>query len=141
MIQLSNPAALWWALLAVPIVLLYLTRTRPRRHPVATGFLWTQAIQTQDGRSRWRPWRGPVSLALQLTVLAILVLAMAGPRVPEPPRWESAAEEKAFDDLRTIAESLDLIPPKWPPINAWLVGSAGALVAIEWWLFHRRWTC
>jgi hypothetical protein len=107
MIQLSNPEALWWALLAVPIAFLYLTRTRPRRHPVATGFLWAQAVDEQKLRSRWRPWRQPVSLLLQLTVLALIVLSMAGP----------AAEE------------------------TWLLVPAGALLATEWWLFHRRWTC
>jgi hypothetical protein len=106
-IDLTNPTALWLALLAVPIALLYLASTRPRRQLVATGFLWAQAVQAQRVRSWWRPWRQPVSLAVQLAVLALVVVATAG--------------------------------PAWDP--AWLLAPALALVAIEWCLFHRRWTC
>jgi len=89
-VELSNPTALWWAALAVPIVLLYLVSTRPRRQLVATGFLWAQAIRARQGRSRWRPWRRPVSLVLQLTVLALVVLAAAGPA--RDPAWFLASE-------------------------------------------------
>ena len=107
MIPLSNPTALWWAVLAVPIVLLYLIRTRPRRQLVATGFLWARAVQVQRVRSWWRPWRQPVSLVVQLAVLALVVVAAAGPA------WDTA----------------------------WLLAPALALLAIEWCLVQRRWTC
>jgi hypothetical protein len=106
-IDLTNPTALWLALLAVPIVLFYLVSTRPRRQLVATGFLWARAVQVQRVRSWWRPWRQPVSLVVQLAVLALVVVAAAGPA------WDTA----------------------------WLLAPALALVAIEWCLFQRRWTC
>ena len=107
MMQVSNPAALWWALLAVPIVLLYLRTTRTPRHTVATGFLWAKALEEHKVRSRWRPWRQPVSLALQLAILALIVLATAGPAGRA----------------------------------TWLLVSAAAILVLESYFFHRRWTC
>lgn len=80
----TNPKALILAALAVPVVLLYLRRVRPARRSVATGFLWEQVFGASERRSAWWPYRHPVSLCVQLAVLAMLVLALAGPRVHAP---------------------------------------------------------
>jgi len=79
-----NPKALILAALAVPVVLLYLWRVRPRRRSVSTGFLWEQVFAASERRSAWWPYRHPVSLCVQLAVLGLLVLALAEPHLRPP---------------------------------------------------------
>ncbi len=81
---LTYPKALFLAVLAVPIVLVYLRRARPRRRSVAAGFLWEQVLGAPGRRSAWWTYRHPVSLGVQLVVLAMLVVALAGPRFGAP---------------------------------------------------------
>jgi len=81
-----NPRALFWALLAVPIVLLYLWTSRPRRRSVSTGFIWERVFEAADYRSAWWSFRHPVSLCLHLVILALLVLALAEPQSRPPGR-------------------------------------------------------
>jgi len=72
--------------LATAIVLLYLRRVRLPREPVATDVFWQRALAEERSREAWRRWRHPVSLGVQLTVLLLLVLAMAEPLIPGPRR-------------------------------------------------------
>jgi hypothetical protein len=111
---LANPLALFWGLLAVPIVMLYARRVRLRRQPVATGMIWQQVFADEQARGAWRRWRHAVALAVQLLVLTLLVLAMADPQV-------SASGQPA------------------PPLWLYLVGAAGLLLTVEWCLYQRRW--
>jgi hypothetical protein len=84
---LAHPLALLWGLLAVPIVALYLLRARVRRELVGTGMFWDQVFsEQQEEESRWQRWRLPVSLAVQLVVLAMCVVALAEPQIPRPRR-------------------------------------------------------
>lgn len=80
----ANPLALLWGLLAVPIVILYLRRTRLRREPVATSMIWEQVFAAEQARAAWQRWRHRVSLAVQLLILALVVVAMADPQIPAP---------------------------------------------------------
>jgi len=80
-----NQNAFLWALLAAPIVLLYLWRPPLRRHLVGTGFLWEQVFSSAGGKSASWGGRRPVSLGVQLAVLALLVVALAEPHA-RPPR-------------------------------------------------------
>ena len=105
----ANPAALGAALLAVPIIVFYLWRFRLPQMPISAPQLWQEALAAEPSRIAWRPWRGPVSLVVQLMVMALLVLALADPR---------------FDGLRL-----------W----RWLTAAAGVLLAVEWPLYQRRW--
>jgi hypothetical protein len=105
----ANPAALWAGLLAVAIVALYLRRSRLPQLPITAPRLWQAALAAEPSRLAWRPWRGPVSLVVQLAVLALLVLALADPR---------------FDGLRL-----------W----RWLAAAAIVLLLVEWPLYRRRW--
>ena len=73
MIDFLRPRALLWILLAVPVVVFYLRSLRARRRAVGTGFLWRQVFSDGHAGSAWRRWRRPVSLAVQLTLLAMLV--------------------------------------------------------------------
>ena len=88
----ANPLALLWGLSAVPVVLLYLRRSRLRCEPVATDMLWQQVFAERPShgwcpaRSAWQRWRRGVSLAVQLIVLGLIVVALADPQIPSPRR-------------------------------------------------------
>ena len=81
---ITNAKALILTALAVPVVLLYLWRVRPRRRSISTGFLWEQVFAAPERRAAWWSYRHPVSLCVQLAILAMLVLALAEPRVHPP---------------------------------------------------------
>jgi hypothetical protein len=82
----ANPTALLGGLLAIPIVLVYLRPARLRREVTATGMFWERVLAERRGRAAWRRWRRPISLAVQLLVLAFLVFALAEPLTPKPRR-------------------------------------------------------
>jgi hypothetical protein len=89
-----HPKALAWAILAVPILLLYLRRIRRRRHLVGAAFLWEQVLP--KGRSdAARRFRQPVSLCLQLAILGLVVLALAEPRWRRPVRLVLVVDNSA----------------------------------------------
>jgi len=80
----GHPLALLWGLLAIPIVLLYRQRVRLRRRQVATGMIWEQVFAEDRARATWQRWRHPVSLAVQLTVLGLIVIALLDVQIPGP---------------------------------------------------------
>ena len=73
------PAGLLWALLAIPIVGLYLLKIRQRRVTVATIIFWQQIFEQKRPRSLFQKLRHPLSLLMQLLLLALLVLALGQP--------------------------------------------------------------
>jgi hypothetical protein len=78
--ELGSSTGLWWGLLAVPILGLYLLKTRRRRVPVSTVLFWNRVFEDSRPRSLWRRMRHWVSLLVQLALLALLVLALTDPR-------------------------------------------------------------
>jgi hypothetical protein len=74
-----HPEAWFWALLALPLVLLHMRRRQPRRVTVATGSIWRQLLEAETSRARWLRWRPAASLAADLAVLLLIVAAMAEP--------------------------------------------------------------
>ena len=64
--NLSNPDMILWALLAIPVVLLFLLKARVRRVPVSTGLFWRQIFEQKQSRSLWRSLRYLLSLLAQL---------------------------------------------------------------------------
>jgi hypothetical protein len=80
--NLSNPSALLWAALAVPIVLFYLTRVRVRELPVGTDLFWAQVFEPRRRPAMWRRLRHLASLLVQLAILALLVFALTDPLPP-----------------------------------------------------------
>lgn len=75
----TNPAALTLAILAVPIVIFYLLKTRMRRVPVATTMFWDQVFEENQPRAIWPRLQSLFSLLLQLLFLALLVAALMDP--------------------------------------------------------------
>ena len=77
--NLANPAALVWALLAVPVVIFYILKIRLRRVPVSTVLFWQQIFDEKRPRSLWQRLRHLLSLLVQLAIVGLLVAALAEP--------------------------------------------------------------
>lgn len=78
------PIAFWGALLALPIILLYMLRLRRREVTVSSTYLWSQVLQDREVNTPWQRLRRNLLLLLQLLLLALLVLALARPFVTVP---------------------------------------------------------
>ncbi len=74
-----TPLAFLAALLAIPIILLYMLRLRRREQTVSSNFLWQQILQDREANTPWQRLRRNSLLLLQLLILALLVLALARP--------------------------------------------------------------
>jgi hypothetical protein len=86
--QLTFPSALFWLLLAIPLAALYLLKIRPRQQIVSTVRWWQHVIPDSLPRRWWQRLRHPLSLFIQLVLLALLVVALGEPywRDREPER-------------------------------------------------------
>lgn len=79
------PAAfLIGALVAIPVILLYMLRLRRREVLVSSNFLWQQILQDKEANTPWQRLRRNILLFLQLLILALLVTALARPFVVVP---------------------------------------------------------
>lgn len=79
-----SPLALLLALLALPILLLYMLRLRRRPVPVSSTLLWRKLVRDRQANAPWQRLRPNLLLLLQLAILAALVLALARPYLPVP---------------------------------------------------------
>ena len=77
--NVMNPVALLFALLAVPIVLLYLLRLQRREQHVSSTLLWQQVMLDREANTLWQRLRRNLLLLLQLLTLAFLVFALIRP--------------------------------------------------------------
>jgi hypothetical protein len=79
-----TPLAFLGALLAIPIILLYMLRLRRREMLVSSTYLWQQILQDNEANTPWQRLRRNLLLFLQLLILLFLVLALARPFVVVP---------------------------------------------------------
>ena len=75
----STPAAFWWLLLAVPVIVFYILKIRLRRVPVSTILFWRQIYEEKPPRSIWQHLRHLLSLLVQLLMLSLLVISLTEP--------------------------------------------------------------
>lgn len=78
-LEYASLARMWWALLAIPIILLFILKIRLRRRQVATLLFWDQLLQEHPPRAWWQRLRNLLALLLQLAFLALLVGALVEP--------------------------------------------------------------
>lgn len=78
------PLAFLGALVAIPIILLYMLRLRRREVLISSTFLWQQVVQDKEANTPWQRLRRNLLLFLQLIILALLVLALARPFITVP---------------------------------------------------------
>jgi hypothetical protein len=72
-----NPSALFFGLLALPIIVLYLLKIRRRELEVSSTLLWRRALRDQQANAPWQKLRRNILLLLQLIILSGIVLALA----------------------------------------------------------------
>jgi len=78
-VRFANPAGLWLLLLAVPVLLLHVLRPRRQPRQVASTFLWQSVTTPVSAASPWRKLKPSLLLLVQLLVVALLALSVAGP--------------------------------------------------------------
>ena len=79
-----TPLSLLFALLALPILVLYMLKLRRREIEVPSIFLWQMVMRDREANAPWQRLRRNLLLYLQLLLLALLVLAMARPFIKTP---------------------------------------------------------
>ena len=76
---LTNPAALWFLTLVVPVLALHVLRSRRTEVTVSSTYGWEAHDRPVAAARPWQRLRWSVPLLLQLLVVALLALALAGP--------------------------------------------------------------
>src|SRR5947209_4880101 len=76
---LLAPAALLLAVVAVPVVLLYVLRLRRPERTVSSTLLWPEVVGDMQANAPWQRLRPSLLLLLQLLAVFGLVLALARP--------------------------------------------------------------
>ncbi len=79
---LLTPLALPFALLSIPILVLYMLKLRRRDVLVSSTLLWQRLLRDREANAPWQRLRRNLLLLLQLLILALLVLALARPFIP-----------------------------------------------------------
>jgi Ca-activated chloride channel family protein len=74
-----SPIAALGALIAIPIILLYMLRLRRRETMVSSNFLWQQIVRDREANTPWQRLRRNLLMLLQLLILALVVLALMRP--------------------------------------------------------------
>ncbi|MGJ3239321.1 MAG: vWA domain-containing protein [Anaerolineae bacterium] len=74
-----TPIGALGALIAIPIILLYILRLRRRETVVSSHYLWQQILRDHEANTPWQRLRRNILLILQLIILALLVLALMRP--------------------------------------------------------------
>lgn len=77
------PLCFGFAVLAVPIILLYMLRLRRTEVPISSNFLWQQLVRDREANAPWQRLRLNWLLLLQLLILLALILALARPFTEE----------------------------------------------------------
>ena len=79
-----SPLLLLLALLAIPIIVMYMLRLRRQEVVVSSTFLWQKLVRDREANAPWQKLRRNLLLILQLIILGLLVVALARPflRIP-----------------------------------------------------------
>ncbi|GAB4548172.1 MAG: BatA and WFA domain-containing protein [Anaerolineales bacterium] len=77
--QLLTPFALGLALIAVPIILLYMLKLRRVQTQVSSTLLWEKILRDKQANTPWQKLKRNLLLLLQLLILAALVFALTRP--------------------------------------------------------------
>ncbi|MEM9826340.1 MAG: BatA and WFA domain-containing protein [Planctomycetota bacterium] len=99
--SLASPDRLLWLLVAVPIVLMYILKTRLRRRSVSTLLFWEQIFDERRQRAWWQNLRHWLSLALQLLVVGLLGFALADPNL-------GMGEKQAYETILVLDNSASM---------------------------------
>ncbi len=79
--QFLTPIGFWLAVLAIPIILLYMLKLRRKQTQVSSIFLWQQVLREQQANAPWQKLKRNLLLILQLLILTALIFALARPAI------------------------------------------------------------
>jgi hypothetical protein len=79
MLQFSNPAALWFLSLIIPIVLLYLLKRRRQDRIVPSTMLWKQVLDDTQALTPFQRLRSNLLLLLQILTVVLFTALLAQP--------------------------------------------------------------
>ena len=79
--QFLTPTGLFLAILAVPIIFLYMLKLRRKPAQVSSTLLWERLLRDQQANAPWQKLKRNLLLFLQLLILAALVIAFARPAI------------------------------------------------------------
>lgn len=82
--QFLTPALFGLAILAIPILLLYMLKLRRQQVLVSSTLLWERLLRDQQANTPWQKLKRNLLLFLQLLILAALVLSLARPVIFRP---------------------------------------------------------
>jgi Ca-activated chloride channel family protein len=82
--DILNPAGLFFAGLAIPILILYMLKLRRREVEVSSTLLWNRLLRERQANAPWQRLKRNVLLILQLITLSMLVFSLVRPAVPVP---------------------------------------------------------
>ena len=114
--NILNPLALLFALIAVPIVLLYLLRLRRREQTVSSTLLWRQVLLDREANTLWQRLRRNLLLLLQLITLAFLVFALIRPYVNVP--GGISGRQVVLLDASASMQATDVSPSRFEAAKA-----------------------
>ena len=114
--NLLNAPALLFALIAIPIVLLYLLRLRRREQTVSSTLLWRQALLDREANTLWQRLRRNLLLLLQLVTLAFLVFALTRPYVDAP--GGISGRHIVLLDASVSMQAVDVLPSRFEVARA-----------------------
>ena len=105
----TNPMMLLWLGVAAPIVALYFLKLRRRKLQVSSTWLWSRSIQDLQVNAPFQKIRRSLLLLLQLLLVALAALALAGPigraSPPDQKRWVFIIDRSASMQLTVVKPS------------------------------------
>ncbi len=111
-----NAPALLFALIAIPILLLYLLRLRRREQTVSSTLLWRQVLLDREANTLWQRLRRNLLLLLQLITLAFLVFALTRPYVEAP--GGVSGRHIVLLDASASMQATDMLPSRFEAARA-----------------------
>lgn len=105
------PLGLSLAVLAAPIILLYMLKLRRKQTQVSSTLLWERLLRDKQANAPWQKLKRNLLLLLQLLILAALVLAFARP-IFQTPAVASGAVIVLLDASASMNAS-DLTPSRF----------------------------
>ncbi|MGQ9814559.1 MAG: VWA domain-containing protein [Candidatus Roseilinea sp.] len=114
--NLLNAPALLFALIAIPILLLYLLRLRRREQTVSSTLLWRQVLLDREANTLWQRLRRNLLLLLQLITLAFLVFALTRPYVDVP--GGISGRHIVLLDASASMQATDVLPSRFEAARA-----------------------
>lgn len=77
--SLTNPAGLWLLAMALPVIALHILRSRRTEVTVSSTFGWERQDRPVTATRPWQRLRWSLPLVLQLLVVGLVAVALAGP--------------------------------------------------------------